>query len=407
MDDDMKDEIILFLTRPICYESNHFFLYEMQEALEELGVPVRMVDLEDKDRREGNLESLIGQSFRAMVDFNSILPKLQMEDGSYFLDQIDAPFYDYIVDHPLYHHPVLEKKLKNFHAICLDAYHKRYIEKYYPWIRSVQQLPLGGMQAGEQLPFEKRKFPLVLTATHTPPEKVMERISEISKGLQKEVSAILELLLEDRARTQEEALSILCRKLGAEPSLEQFREMMNLHFLADMYLRAKEREEVVCAILKEGYPLYVFGHGWEEFKKKEPQYKTLFVKPPVSFPVSLEVMANAKICLNINPRFHGGAHDRVFSAMANGAAVLTDASEYLENNFKQKENIAVYDMKGITGGSRSKTWEKQAEDICELLDAMFAEQDFTRSLAEHGQEEARKKHLWVHRMMEAVLGRTQ
>ena len=182
----MKDEIILFLTRPICYESNHFFLYEMCKALEELGVPVHIVDLEDRECREKNLESLIGQSFRAMIDFNSILPKLQMDDGSFFLDQIDAPFYDYIVDHPLYHHPVFEKKLENFHVICLDSYHKSYIEEYYPWIRSVHQLPLGGMQAGEQIPFEKRKFPLVLTATHTPPEKVWERISEISKGLQKE-----------------------------------------------------------------------------------------------------------------------------------------------------------------------------------------------------------------------------
>ena len=397
-DDAMKNEILLFLTRPICYESNHYFVYAMQEAFEKLGHKVRVMDLEDISCREKNLEGIIGQSFAAMIDFNSILPKLKMDDGTYFLDQVDAPFYDYIVDHPLYHHPVLEQKLHDFHVICLDAYHKKYIEDYYPWIRSVHQMPLGGMMAGGGIPFEKRRYPLVFLATHTSSEQVMERISQISGGLQKEVSAVLSLLLEDRSRTQEEALAALCGQLGAEPSKAQFREMMNLHFLADMYLRAREREAVVRTILTEGYPLYIFGHGWNAFQKKEPHAKSLIPMPAVSFPVSLEVMTNANICLNINPRFHGGAHDRIFSAMANGAAVLTDASEYLWKQFGHREHLMVYDMKQITGGTVSKNWEKQGEDICALLEEMFQKPDITKELARRGKEEAWKKHLWIHRL---------
>lgn len=394
----MKNEILLFLTRPICYESNHYFVHAMQEAFKELGHQVRVVDLEDVSCREQNLEGLIGQSFAAMIDFNSILPRLKMDDGTYFLDQVDAPFYDYIVDHPLYHHPVLKQKLRDFHVICLDVYHKKYIEEYYPWIRSVHQVPLGGMLAGERIPFEKRRYPLVLLATYTPSKQVMERILQISDGLQKEVSAVLSLLLEDRSRTQEEALAALCRQLGAVPSDAQFREMMNLHFLADMYLRAREREAVVRTILKEGYPLHIFGHGWEEFQKKEAHAEPLVPMPPVSFPVSLEVMANAKICLNINPRFHGGAHDRVFSAMANGAAVLTDASEYLWKQFLHRKHLMVYDMKQITGGTVSKDWEKQGENICALLEEMIQKPDLTEELARRGQKEAWEKHLWIHRL---------
>ena len=38
------------------------------------------------------LESYIGKEYLAILDFNSKLPRLVLDDESYYLDSIDAPF---------------------------------------------------------------------------------------------------------------------------------------------------------------------------------------------------------------------------------------------------------------------------------------------------------------------------
>lgn len=400
-----SNEIILFLTKPICYASNHYFVYELKQAFDELGVAARIVDLVDEQSREENMEALVGKSFRAMIDFNSILPKLRLEDGSYVLDLIDAPFYDYIVDHPLYHHPVLVNQVKNFHVLCIDWEHKAYVEKYYPHIQSVGFLPLGGMEAQVQVPFQKRRYPILLTATHTPSKEVWKRRKLCSEGIQTELGWVREILQEDRTRTQQEALEILIKRLGAEITKEQFREMMNFHFLTDMYLRAWEREQVVRMIAESGYEIDIFGHAWDLFLEEYSLAgkKNVHIHPAVSFAVSLELMANTKLCLNVNPRFHHGAHDRVFSAMVNGSVALTDPSAYLHKEFEAGEQLVFYDMKNIMNNQKMvhrAEWEKNAKPMEKLLAELFDSPGKLEEIAAGGQKVARKKHMWVHRAKE-------
>ena len=66
-----------------------------------------------------------------------------MDDGTPVIDLIDGPFYDYIVDHPLFHYNCLMTRAKNFHAIVLDEGQADYVKEYHPQVKSVHMLPLG------------------------------------------------------------------------------------------------------------------------------------------------------------------------------------------------------------------------------------------------------------------------
>ena len=50
-------------------------------------------------------------------------------------------------------------------------------------------------------------------------------------------------------------------------------------------------------------------------------------------------MRDARIALNVMPWFKDGAHDRVFTAMLQGTAALTDDSRYLREECRDGENI--------------------------------------------------------------------
>lgn len=69
------------------------------------------------------------------------------DDGTPFLNHIQAPFYNYILDHPVYPHANLSVLLENYHVICIDDDHNKYISKWYPHIKSVHTLSVGAAKA--------------------------------------------------------------------------------------------------------------------------------------------------------------------------------------------------------------------------------------------------------------------
>lgn len=73
----------------------------------------------------------ISDSRTAILDFNSLLPRMVLDDGTPYVDRLAGPFFDYILDHPLFHYQGLSSGVKNLHAIVLDEAQQKYVEKYY------------------------------------------------------------------------------------------------------------------------------------------------------------------------------------------------------------------------------------------------------------------------------------
>jgi glycosyltransferase involved in cell wall biosynthesis len=375
-------KFLIFELRDMCYNSCIYFADSIAEALIKLGHEVEIFR-GSSDSLDG-LEGFVGQSYTACLDFNSYLPKVNFDNNSLYLDRIDAPFYDFILDHPLYHHDVLKQNLKNFHVLCLDEEHKKYIQTYYPHIKSVHVLPVTGEEAVPSGSFLERNIDLLFTGTYTNPKDIQKVINNMPKPIKGDIKKLIELMLTHRELTQDGAMHILLKDSDTLAA-DKFHIFMHSYFLADTYVRAYMREHLVETILKADIPLTICGSKWGEFtgKKKE----LLHICPSIPFQDTFSLMSQSKIVLNIMPLFKKGSHDRVFSAMLNHCISLTDSSSYLEEVFIPDKNIVFYDLNNF-------------ELLPEIITDLLNQPGKMHRIAEAGYEAAKKNHTWEARAKE-------
>ena len=197
-------KILLFQMNGIAYDSTRFFSSCLGKALENAGIEVTWFDFQRQTMKD--LEALCGQSFDAVIDYNSKLPGAVLDDGTPFLNHIQAPFYNYILDHPVYHHANLSVLLENYHVICIDDDHNKYISKWYPHIKSVHTLSVGAAKAENAVKSEQhRKEGILFPATYLNPRDYYELITALPDSMQKYTKAVLDCLLSDTHCTFEAA----------------------------------------------------------------------------------------------------------------------------------------------------------------------------------------------------------
>ena len=157
----MKDTILLFESRDLCYESNRYFTGCLEDAFERMGYRTQVCDL--SVHMEEQLEELLlrQETYVAAIDFNSLLPRLELEDHTPYLQAFCVPFFNYLVDHPLYHHAALKRSFPAYSVICIDRCHQEYIRTCYPHIKQAVCLPLGAMQAVTERSFGQKRLELL------------------------------------------------------------------------------------------------------------------------------------------------------------------------------------------------------------------------------------------------------
>ena len=88
-----KERILVFCSREICYASGNFFANQLGAALEELGFLVQVCEFTREDDFDRILEPLLSNTYRLAVDFNSLLPRMELEDGTSFIEKLGCPFF--------------------------------------------------------------------------------------------------------------------------------------------------------------------------------------------------------------------------------------------------------------------------------------------------------------------------
>lgn len=338
----MKKTVLLFESRDLCYESNRYFTACLEDAFASFGYPVEVCDL--SEHMERKLEDILKHQKRYLlaIDFNSLLPRLELEDGQPYLEALDVPFYDYLVDHPLYHHAALKRIPSKHSVICIDTCHQNYVRQYYPSIKHSIYLPLGAMQAKFERSFSRKRLELLFLGTYDPEEEFYQELSEYPHDKKQEVSALIELMQADSELTQEQALKLYLKSKNEEISPKEFAGRLNQDYLADLYLRNKNRKETVLAAADAKIPFTIIGHGWDQVKGLNQ--KQITIKNGIGFAASIQVMADAKILLNSTPLFHGGLHDRVYSAMINHTVCVTEGSRFAGQKFSDGKEAVFYHL---------------------------------------------------------------
>lgn len=349
MDRKERERILVFSSREICYCSGNFFANQIAAAFEEMGFCVDICEMSKGDDLDEKLASYIGVKYRLILDFNSMLPQLVMDDDTSYLDMLDGPFYDYILDHPLFHYNSLNRETGNLHVIVLDEAHEAYIRTYYPKVKSVYTLPLGATKAlyqGEK----EQECRVAFLGTYDTPEQVYKLIEAAPEPLCGTMKELLERRLSDPLLPMEQAFEEYLRQddmsfhdtpLGAK----EFALYMNAMYAVDVYVRDYFRKAALDELLAHRIPVTVFGNGWEKYSHTDES--CLRREKALPFALSFERMAKEHILLNVSPIFNRGMHDRIPAGMANRAVVLTDGNPYLAEHFQDGKQLCMYTLSKI------------------------------------------------------------
>ncbi|MCR4567602.1 MAG: glycosyltransferase [Pseudobutyrivibrio sp.] len=373
-------KFLIFEMKTVCYNSYLYFGDALGSALKNLGHEVEYFKI-DEDSLD-DLENYVGAKYDCLIDFNSDLPRALMDDDSYFLDHVDAPFYDIILDHPLYHHDTLQINLNNFHVVCLDDNHKNYIHKYYPHIKSVVVTPMTGELAFGQDSidwddFESRPYDILFSGTYTAPTRIEASILKLPTMLRENVYALIDMMKANSNLTIEEAVD----ELASNDIYDYINSDKPLHtqsfYLADTYIRCLNRKKLVETLDKSNYPLHLFGGLWDELDLKHAN-----IHRELPFNLTFTVFAKSKITVNIMPNFKAGSHDRVFSGQLNGAVSLTDPTSLLLKEYQDNASILFYDLNNM-------------DAIIEKLDSSLSDLTKLKKIAQNGYEIASKNHTWT------------
>ncbi len=379
-------KILVFESKRLSYESSRTFMEVIVAALRQLSVEVTVFELTDIQAQEEELEQLCGQHYDMIWDMNSVLPVARF-DEQYYLDCFDAPFYNFIVDHPMHVHRSLAIPLADYHVVCLDQYHKEYIEKYYTHIKSVHCMPFAGMPAviGDDtaLEYGQRPFDICFPGTYTPLayyEQQMDSVNEHYIGYAKEMLHIY------RHGNKLPIDQLYMQVTGCDEEMYSM-QMYKARYI-DRYIREWYREHVIETILQSGLTIDVVGFRWQMYDTKYP--KLVRIHPPCDYRKQLEYLSESKVVLNVQPLFLDAAHDRVCNALCNGAVSLTDDCTFTETQLQAGIEYLRYDP------------NNPEDAISDLKQYLQDNMDGLSSIARAGYQKVRNRHRVLDRV-EALL----
>lgn len=374
-------------------ETTAYFSEQMEKTFLREGYETFFYDYENVGKSVKKLLLFIKRGCTAVVTFNyhGLCGDSEViydeEKKEYIWDAFDIPCINIAVDHPFYYHRFFKVIPKHYIHISIDRNHERYMEAFFPEIKRGPFLPLAGTSLfpeGDYKPIGKRSMDIVFTGNYIPPpnfnvyiERAGEEYASFYMGILEELKAHPSKLLEDVA---EEHL----KSEIPEVTHDEIRETLGNMIFLDMYIRFYFRGEAVRLLAEAGFPVHVFGSGWEELECAKRE--NILIGGSLDSLGCLQKISDGKLSLNVMPWFKEGAHDRIFNSMLNGAVCVTDSSRYLDTFLKQKENAAVYSLEAMG-------------KLPELVDELLGNEKKMQEIADNGFEMAEKSHTWEKRAM--------
>lgn len=350
-------------------------------------------DMKKKASERKRVERLFGGGDGTLLTFNFIgmddEPELQTECGSLW-EQYDMQILCILVDHPLYYHRNLMRPRKHFHLFCVDRDHVDYVRRFYPWIE-VDFLPLAGNLLPEKaFPFgnfeawcHSRDEEISFIANYVPLQRLEAHIGRMNSEYAAFYRNAIDALCSHPRQSLFGVLSECLKREIPELSETELAEGMSAMVLADLYVRSVYREKTVCILADAGIPVRLYGKDWELSRVRDNKYAKKS-DGMCSSEACAQALRKSRLALNTMPWFKDGAHDRIFTAMLQGAVSLTDDSCYLREILQDESDVLFYDLEKL-------------EELPEIVLKAEKNQERLYEIAKSGYALACKNHTWANR----------
>jgi len=373
------------------YGSLRLHIDQLGSALVGLGHDAQIIDLMAADAT-----AQVEASFQAPPDcyfgISGIGSDVMIEGVSAY-DRIGRPYASLYVDHPVHHQARLATPIARNIAFFLDRSHVQFM---MAWSKGRGFSQLGFLPPGaNELPeppdlsdegFAARDIPLLFTGTYRGPPTTPWR-DEGDNPARQVMDAMAEQMAADARLPLLDALrSALARLFKADLTPQLLDDFLPLLPQAQFFAEAYHRDRLLRILGEAGTPLTVYGSGWEPLAAAYPSYTYGGVG---SFEETLHLLRRTRLVLNTNNGFVQGGHERVFTAMAAGAAVISDDNKYYQEAFKPGREIALF------------PWSK-AEQVPAQIGALLADPAALGAMARSGAKRTQADHRWASRAARLV-----
>lgn len=388
----MDVKIVLFYSE---IESFNFFTDQLVEEFRNSGNETCILDLRELKPEDfpsyKELLQFVPQKVDAVICFDGLGTR---EDILIELwDAHKAVVVDILMDHPLRFHSTLEKHPRRYLLFCCDGDHVPYVREYFgdkvPYVLFMPHAGAAPRENVQIVPYEERKYEILFSATYYQPEamlarreKQMQLLFSGGTSLDKFYGLMYQNLKENSRLTTEQAVLYTLCQLGWELPIDAVRTLMNGSVYVDWAIRQYQREQVVKILAESGLPLYLLGKGWENHPSINCK-NVHWLDGGIAYARTLPMMADAKINLNVMPWFKNGSHDRIANALLQHSVPLTDTSRWLEANFADGWDIALYDLDHL-------------EELPAIAERLLKDQALAEGIIQRGREKVLLNLTWGH-----------
>lgn len=373
------------------YGSLRLHIDQFAAALAAAGHDVRIIDLLPPEGL-AELNSTVEAPPDCYFAFGGIGSGWKTTAGASVYDGLGAVYASLYLDHPVYHIERLTTPIRKRAVFFLDRTHVQFAS-LWPAVKSAPQLgflPPAANELAEPVDtsdeaFAQRDIPLLFTGTYrgAPPRDWDNWGASPAKEIVGEIAA---RMAADGRMSVVEALKASLADRGGQLTGELFEQFVPLLQAPQAFAEAYHRDALLNALGAAGTPMHVYGVGWEPMAAKYPSFTYGGVG---SFEETLHLLRRARVVLNTNNGFVAGGHERVFTAMAGGAAVFSDASTYYAEAFKEGREIVTF------------SWRRMDEAPAQLAGLM---EDVPRlaGIARAGHKKTMAEHRWSNRASRLV-----
>ena len=393
--------IILFYSG---IESFNYFTDEIIKELHNLGHETFILDLRDANNTPGHSLKDLYEFTKAPVDAAIGYDQMPTIGPAYveLWNELNIPVISIFMDPPFRFGDYNRVLPKSYLRFCCDIEHVTWCKRFCSdTIPNVYFLPHGATVPDKEPPsWENKKYDILFSGTYYRPESYIRTISEKYSGAVRKI--LLEAIEFMKTNTSFSFPAAIDRILSyADYNADDLTRLsvMESGEEADWYIRMYYREKVIDSVLNSGRDLWVLGRGWENYPQyNHPHFHHISERVP--FADSLDIMADAKINLNVMPWYKDGTHDRIFNTLLRHSVPLTDPSTYLKENFIDRNSIYYYDLtkldmipeiiediltdplkvkllilKGIAIVHEKYTWDKLIKSILNAVGAFKSEEE--------------------------------
>ena len=417
------------------YDTMDLFTDELITECEKAGYEYLVLNIGTMDEDLKRLLEFSQEKIDAVITFNNLGYSLGEEYGKNLWHILGVTYVNILMDHPFHYTKPLEDAPENSLICCIDRNHVSYIRRFCPNIQRVMFLPHGGcanlvrslmdkdvgasnqcscqLEEGTTNIIERKAEDWshrdidVLYAGNLSRFLIEQLIPDFGQFTELDgaelSNRVLQKLVQQPTLTTEQVIEEELNQIIATQQVGQLtlHEQKRTELLTDEKLQyyinefrfldgfavSFYREQAVRVLVEHGIKVHVLGIGWEKCDwTNNPNF---IFEGKVEATEVMDYMMRSKIVLNTLTWFKDGSHDRIFNGMLCGAAVLSDTSTYLEEQFENHVDMELFRLQDIM-------------NLPKLVTDLLADEEHLQQMACKGRQKAEINHIWGNRLDQII-----